>query len=58
MSMKILKDRIVNLTSDLPAYSAVSRPTAPPCVPILDITSEKSRNMVLDYLADDKGGLY
>jgi hypothetical protein len=48
MSMKIPKDPIVNLNHDTPACSAVSQPAAQPCAPILDITSEKSRNMVMN----------
>jgi len=47
-SMKIPRDHIVNLTHDLLACSAVSQPTTPPCPPILNITSEKSRNMVMN----------
>ena len=35
MSMKISNDTIGNGTSDLPVCSAVSQPTAPPLIPLI-----------------------
>ena len=47
MSMKISSDTIGNRIRDLPAYSAVPQPTAPPLAPILISTELKS------HMSDD-----
>jgi len=47
MSMKISNATIGNRIRDLPAYSAVPQPTAPPLAPILISTELKS------HMSDD-----